>query len=60
MTTATATNVGKIVQVIGPVAVDDLGVQVHREVGGGLDLADQVVRHRTREAVSPHHGLQMW
>ena len=35
-------------------AVGDLGVQAHRDVGGGLDLADQVLRHRPRQVVAPH------
>ena len=45
---------GEGFEAAGPVAVGDLGVQAHRDVGGGPDLADQVVRHRPREVVPAH------
>ena len=39
---------------IAAVAVGHLGVQAHRDVRRGLDLPDQVVRHRPGQAVAPH------
>ena len=47
---------GEGVEVIGSVAVGDLGVQAHRDIGGGLDLPDQVVRHRARQ-VAPRTSI---
>jgi hypothetical protein len=44
-------------EVLTAVAVGDLGVQAHRDVRRGLDLPDQVGRHRPGQGVAPHqHG----
>ena len=50
---------GEGFEAVGSVAVGDLGLQAHREVGGGPDLADQVVGHRPRQVVPAHQQRHM-
>ena len=45
---------GDLLEVAVATAVNDLRAKANGDVGGHLDLADQVVRHRCDEALLPH------